>query len=109
MAILNMLGLRLGGAEFTKEFLELTEESIRVNREDPKCTYIDAWQDPSDSLRFMVASIWSTEEALNDWYKSPFHMELRKRGMQGMLESYFNRQGSLDESKNHEWKRPVKA
>ena len=67
MAILNMLGLRLGGAEFTKEFLELTEESIRVNREDPKCTYIDAWQDPSDSLRFMVASIWSTEEALNDW------------------------------------------
>lgn len=109
MATLNTLGLRLGGPEYTDEFLELTMESIRVNRDDENCTYIEAWQDPTDPLRFMVVSIWKTEQALGEWYRSPFHMELRKRGMQGMLESYFNRQGELDESKNHEWKRPVKA
>jgi len=87
MSILNVLGLRLSGVEFLAEFMELAQESLRVNQEDPDCKYIEAWQDPADKLRFMLTSIWETQEALDEWYRSPFHTELRKRGMEGMLES----------------------
>jgi quinol monooxygenase YgiN len=103
MAILNILGVVLGGDEYKEEFLEMVAESLRLCGDDPTCTYIDAWQHPVRTNDYVITSIWKSEEDLLNWYNKPFHIELRKRGREGLLKGYFNHQGELDESKSHKW------
>ncbi len=106
MTVMNVLGVVIGGDEYKDEFLAMVTESLNLCRADSTCQYIEAWQNPSNVHEYMIVSIWSTEQDLLNWYKSPFHLDLRKRGMQGLLKSYFNRQGELDATKSHQWKRP---
>ncbi len=109
MSVMNVLGVTLMGEEFHQEFFTMIEECLSMNRNSSECVYIDAFASPTDSNHFMVVSIWTTEEALMEWYKSPFHMDLRKRGMQGMLKSYFSHLAAMFPEKSHQWTRPEKA
>ncbi len=106
MTVMNVLGVEIGGDEYKEEFLAMVADSLKLCQEDSTCQYIEAWQSPAKVHEFMIVSIWNSEQDLLNWYKSPFHLDLRKRGMQGLLKSYFNRQGDLDENKSHQWKRP---
>jgi heme-degrading monooxygenase HmoA len=106
MAILNVLFVEISGDEYKQEFLGMVSESLRVLKDNPACQYIEAWQHPIRPLDFIIVSTWQSEESLHEWYKSPFHVDLRKRGMQGLMKAYFNRQGTVDEAKSHEWRRP---
>jgi quinol monooxygenase YgiN len=109
MSVVNLLGVTLMGGDYKDEFMGMVDESVKQNRENSACNYIEAFASPSDSNHFMIVSIWDSEEDLMEWYKSPFHMDLRKKGMQGMLKSYFSHLGGLMEGKSHEWARPEKA
>ena len=109
MSVINALGVSLMGEEYKEEFLQMVQDCLSMNRDTPECTYIDAFASPADTNHFMVVSIWTSEDALMEWYKSPFHMDLRKRGMQGMLKSYFTHLGELMPGKSHEWVRPDKV
>jgi len=109
MSVMNMLGVNLMGEEHHKEFIEMIDACLEMNRKNSDCSYIDAFTSPYDANHFLVVSIWSSEDALMEWYKSPFHMDLRKRGMQGMLKSYFTHLGDVLPEKSHEWVRPEKS
>ena len=106
MSVMNALGVTLMGPEFHEEFMGMVTECLKINREDAECEYIDAFGSPTDSNTFMLVSIWKTEDALMKWYRSPFHIDLRKRGMQGLLKSYFSHLGEVLPGKSHQWTRP---
>ncbi|MBX9668830.1 MAG: antibiotic biosynthesis monooxygenase [Candidatus Obscuribacterales bacterium] len=106
MSVINVLGVTLAGQEYHQEFLQMIDECLKINREDTECVYIDAFAGPSDANHFMVVSMWTNEDALMKWYRSPFHIDLRKKGMQGMLKSYFSHLGELLPGKSHQWSRP---
>jgi quinol monooxygenase YgiN len=106
MSVMNVLGVTLMGPEFHEEFLGMVGECLKMNNDETGCAYIDAYASPSNSDQFMLVSIWSSEEALMTWYKSPFHVDLRKRGMQGLLKSYFSHQAEMMPDKSHSWTRP---
>lgn len=106
MSVLSVLGVTVNGDDYKDEFMTMVADSLKVNRDDPACTYIDAWQHPERAHEYLIVSVWKTEDDLLKWYKSPFHIELRNRGMQGLLKGYFNYQGAVDDSKTHQWKRP---
>lgn len=106
MSVMNALGVTLMGKEFHEEFQSMVDECLKINRDDEGCEYIDAFASATDPNHFMMVSVWKDEETLMKWYRSPFHIDLRKRGMQGLLKSYFSHLGEILPEKSHKWTRP---
>jgi hypothetical protein len=103
MSVINLLTVTLSGPQFEKEFLSMVKQSLEVNSTDPNCTFIDAGASSLKPNTFFIASIWKTEAALMEWYRSPFHLELRQRGMEGMIKGYETNLGSIMPEKSHTW------
>lgn len=105
MSEMSTLRLTLQNDGQLQEFLRLAQDSVIENKSNPECTYIEAWQSVEEPLTYMIVSVWNSEQALLEWYRSPFHMELRKQGLASMLASYSTYQSAIDEKKCHSWNR----